>query len=339
MKINYNLHDLITICTDKSLDISEIELPDIFRVENVDDPDITIKVQKINEKEFINNERVGDKYRWGGNTLYLDWGVPSILNMRALIRNLEQPKTELIFSPLFWKYGDVSRIIGSTISIHLLRHNVTPVHAACISVNGVNILISGLSNMGKTSTILNLLSNFDEAKLYADDTLILGDDVVYSFPRDVGISPATDTGVIKLSNSTKIYKIVRDRLLNAPIISAFLKNRGSINLKQNIINTCKPDICYFLRDGPHNIQQLDNSVAAKLLFESTQTLVHYRTSAHHTINTYSYMKKSDLDLFELEIKRRLIIENNIDKIDCYEISSNKKGEFARIIMDHINETS
>jgi hypothetical protein len=335
MMFNYNIHDLVSICSDKSLDTKYIELPDVFRVENLDDPDIRIRVQKINRKDYSNGERVGDKFRWSDDHIYLDWGAPSIVNLQAMIKGAEQPKTELIFSPFFWRFGDAPYIIGSIISIHLLRHNVTPVHAACISIQGRNVLISGLSNMGKTSTILNLMSSSTDAQLYADDTLILGEDQIYSFPRAVGISPATDTGKIGLSNKNKATKIIRDRVLNAPVISTFLKNRGSIDLKQNIIRTCRPHVCYFLREGATGIQKLDPGVAAKLLFDSTQTLLHYRMNAHHSISTYSYMKKNDLDLFKLEVERRSLIESFFENVDCYEISSNKKGEFAKIIQDHV----
>ena len=334
-KFDYNLHGLVSICSDKPLDIEYIELPDVFRVENLDDPDIRIRVQKINRKDYSDGERVGDKFRWGDDWLYLDWGVPSMFGLQAVIKRLEKSKTELIFSPLFWKRGDAPYIIGAAISIHLIHHNVTPVHAACVSVQDKNILISGLSNMGKTSTILNLMSNSTDAQLYADDTLILGEDQIYSFPRAVGISPATDTGKIGLSNKNKSTKIIRDHILNAPVISTFLKNRGSIDLKQNIIRTCHPHVCYFLREGPTGMQKLDPGVAAKLLFDSTQTLLHYRMNAHHSISTYSYMKKNDLDLFKLEVERRSLIESFFENVDCYEISSNKKGEFATIIQDHV----
>ena len=333
---NYNLHSLVSICSDKSLNIKYIEVPDVFLVENLNNPDILIKVQKINRKEYIGGERVGDKYRWGDDWLYLDWGVPSMFGLQAVIKELERPKTELIFSPLFWKVGDAPYIIGATISIHLLRHNVTPVHAAYISVHGKNILISGLSHMGKTSTILNLLSNSVDAQLYADDTVLLGEEQIYSFPRDVGISPATDTGTIELSGKEKIKRRIRNSMLKAPIISVFLKNRGSLNLKQNVTKNCRPHVCYFLREGQPLIRELDKGTAAKLLFGSTQTLFHYRTNAHHSINTYSYMKK-DLDLFELECKRRYIIEMFLKKVDCYEITSNTKGGFAALIQDHLTK--
>lgn len=333
-KFNYNIHDLVSICSDKLLNIKYIELPDVFLVENLNDPDIRIKVQKIERKEYSSGERVGDKYRWGGDWLYLDWGVPSMFGLQAIIKRLEQPKTELIFSPLFWKVGDAPYIIGATISIHLLRHNVTPVHAACISVHGKNILISGLSHMGKTSTILNLLSNSDDAQLYADDTIILGEERVYSFPRAVGISPATDTGTIELSGKEKIKRRIRNSMLKAPIISVFLKNRGSVNLKQDVMGTCRPHVCYFLREGPPLIRELDQGTAAKLLFDSTQTLLHFRVNAHHCVNTYSYMKK-DLDLFELERKRRSLIETLFKTVDCYEILSNTKGGFATLIQSHL----
>jgi len=335
-KFNYNLHDFVTISSDKPLDIEYIELPDVFLVKSLNDPDIQIRVQKINRKDYIDRERVGDKYRWSDEWLYLDWGMSSLLGLQAVIKRLEESKTELIFSPLFWRFWGVAYIIGATISIHLLRRNVTPVHAACISVHGKNILISGLSHMGKTSTILNLLSNSVDAQLYGDDTVLIGEDRVYSFPRAVGISPATDTGTIELSSKDKVKRRLRDSMLKAPILSVFLKNRDSVDLKQNVMGTCRPHICYFLREGSPHIQKLDHSIAAKLLFDSTQTSIHYRTTAHHSINTYSYMIK-DLDLFELERKRRYIIEMFLKKVDCYEITSNTKGGFAALIQDHLTK--
>ena len=336
MVFNYNIHDLVTISSDRSLAIDNIELPNIFLVENIEDPNITIKVEQIDSDNFSSGERIGDKYRWNENTLYLNWGAPSVFNLSSSIKGLGTNKVELTFSPLFWKFGDVSHIIGSTISIYLLRNEVTPVHAACISLGGENILISGLSNMGKTSTILNLLSHFPNSKLYADDTVILGERIAYSFPRDVGISPETDTGNIEMSGKNKFDKVLRDKVLKSPIISAFYSNRGSINLGQDIIGTCCPDRCYFLKDGPLEIKELDYDVAAKLLFDSTQTLTHFRANSHHSIATYSYMMKNELDLHEHEVKRRLIVDSFFEKVKCYELSSNKKGEFAQIIKDQLD---
>ncbi|MBP2029963.1 hypothetical protein J2755_000897 [Methanohalophilus levihalophilus] len=336
MVFNYNIHGLVTICSDRSLAIDNIELPDVFLVEDIEDPDIIIKIKEIDPKGFVSAERVGDKFRWDGETLYLNWGAPSIFNLSAAIKGLECDKTELTFSPFFWKFGNVSHIIGSSISIHLLKHNVTPVHAACISLNGQDILISGLSNMGKTSTILNLLSHFPNSKLYADDTVILGENIAYSFPREVGISPETDTGNIEMSSKSKFSKIFRDKVLKTPVISAFYNNRGSINLNQDIIGTSYPNQCYFLRDGPLGISELDSKEAAKLLFDSTQTLTHFRANSHHSVATYSYIMKSKMDLHEYEVERRSIVDNFFADVQCYEISSNKKGEFAQLIKDQLS---
>ncbi len=333
----YNIHNVLSIRSDKSLNTKYIEIPDVFLTDEIKEPNIVVKVCRIKPEHYLSGERVGDKYRWGENWLYLDWGLPSIVGLQAVIKGLDQPMTELIFSPLFWKFGDVSYIIGATISIHLLRYDITPVHAACISFEGKNILITGLSNMGKTSTVLNLLSISPEAQLYGDDTVLFGNDRVYSFPRAVGISPKTDIGSIGLSGWQKLTKKVQDNLLRLPVFSAILGNRSSINVKQKMIDSCRPEICYFLREGSPDIQELDKSTAVKLLYDTTQTLIHFRTNAHHSICTYSYMKK-DLDLFELEKKRRLIISNLLDNVECYEIFSNKKGGFAEIIRKHISKS-
>lgn len=335
MAFNYNIHDLVTISSDKSLAIDNIELPNVFLVESVDDPGILINIKNQNPKDFESAERVGDKYRWDGETLFLNWGAPSLVNLSASIKGLNSDKIELTFSPMFWKFGDVHDIIGSSISLYLLRKKVTPVHAACMSLNGKKILISGLSNMGKTSTILNLLSHFPDSKLYADDTVILGEDIAYSFPRDVGISPETDTGNIKMSALSRYKNIFRDNLLKAPVISAFYSNRGSIQLSQGTIDISRPDQCYFLREGPYGINELDSGVASKLLFDSTQTLTHFRANSHHSISAYSYMLKGKLDLHELEIMRRNIIDTFFEGVKCYEISSRKKGEFAQLIKDNL----
>lgn len=186
--MNYRIHDIVTVDSD-----IELPLPARFRTDStVQDADIAVQTGQIDRDEFPPG-RVGKGYYWhsGRNSLLVDWGARGRWwpDAMAAVSNLTG-NCRVRINDTYRKFGDLSTLIRSVLAFKLWQRNATLIHAGgLVNENGDGVVIHGFRNMGKSSTSLRLAQRGHE--LLGDDTLLIKDDTVYSYPRQIGVSPGT----------------------------------------------------------------------------------------------------------------------------------------------------
>ena len=84
-----------------------------------------------------------------------------------------------------------TNIIEALLRFVLVSRGHMLLHSACISLNGVGVMLSALTDTGKTATVLRLLRDHGGLFLSDDMTLISPDGVAMCFPKPLTISAHT----------------------------------------------------------------------------------------------------------------------------------------------------
>jgi dolichol-phosphate mannosyltransferase len=167
---------------------SEVRLPELvfFGVTEIPDADLVIRVSAV-----------GGMRPRGSVELHTDWGrLVYREHLGAFFANFQIEMRDpvrvdvgllLALSP----HVLYTNVIEPLLRFLLVLRGKMLLHAACVSLGGVTVMLSAKTDTGKTSTILDLLRQ-DHGLFLSDDMTIVGKDGVASrFPKPLTISSHT----------------------------------------------------------------------------------------------------------------------------------------------------
>jgi dolichol-phosphate mannosyltransferase len=167
---------------------SEVRLPELvfFRVAEIPDADLVIRVGAV-----------GGMRPRGSVKLHMDWGrLVYREHLGAFFANFQIEMRDpvrvdvgllLALSP----HVLYTNVIEPLLRFLLVLQGKMLLHAACVSLGGVTVMLSAKTDTGKTSTILDLLGE-DHGVFLSDDMTIVGKDGVASrYPKPLTISSHT----------------------------------------------------------------------------------------------------------------------------------------------------
>ncbi len=188
----YSVHDLIRISSNVKLHA----IPSYFeQKERFENPDVEISEGKLRFCKTKKGGLLRSNYRYWteGSKLCIDYGAGARLMCDDLLGN-----ARIRFTKNFRRFsskGFLDELILRILPIKLIQKGYALIHSGCVSYDGRGILITGTPDSGKTSTVLSLLG--ERFRFMADDYTILREEgMVYSYPKEVKISPYTLTGQI-----------------------------------------------------------------------------------------------------------------------------------------------
>lgn len=337
---SYSIHGIADIRSDVPL-----HLPSFFEVESLDgQPDITVRVGEV-AYEASDEHRVGAKYFWNPDQrrLVVDWAKDALMwsNVRAAVSNL-QSSTKVEVTEMFHRFGDFNDLVLSVVRFRLLQENAVVIHTAGLKPDdGPGFLIQGLSNMGKSSTSLPLAVEEGYGFL-GDDSVMIQDDSVYCYPRQIGISPGTVIPEEILTSEQQTERRFRNLMSLIPLnraIPAIPDSNMDISPDKiaNVTPQAKVDRCYFLESsqGENDVFELDTDEALRrtsvnVMFEGDGAPV----KIHHLMKTYCYLDDQLEDGLVAE-KYLNIIHKFFRNIDHYEIRAPKEN-IRPLIKRHIS---
>lgn len=171
---------------------SAVALPElqIFRTDGLPSPDLVIAVAPVGglaPRRRTSLSRVGDSliYREHlgslGSNFQVEMGTPIVVTAGPLLaRSPHVLYTNIVEALLRFLFVKKGRML---------------LHAACISLEGRGVLLSAKTDTGKTSTLLQLLSDHGGTFLSDDMTIIDADATAYRYPKPLTISKHTLSAV------------------------------------------------------------------------------------------------------------------------------------------------
>ncbi len=274
-----------------------------------------------------------DHYVWTKkSTLFIDY---NFLKTKFLIDDL-MGKTRIACTRNFRRFctdEGWNQFIMALLSIKLIQKNYTLIHSGGVSCpDGRVVLIAGLPDTGKTSTILSL-SDGEKSKFMGDDWIIVGENrLAYSFPIGMGVkvSPLTLTGKLTPAHGT-----LEKKLLKSPLASIFMEkllrketakwkkvpdewvgDKGAIK-KVFLIKG------YGQREVKRRISK-NQAVNAVYLTSMEAAL-----TSHRYVNLYLY--SFGIDFFDLLKRKREILEKALKDAECYELAAPSIEKYPRLI--------
>lgn len=329
MTKNYNIHNLVRVKTDVNT-----HLPDQFEVKNLtSDPDIEIKQKELDFKKAEDNEILRRNYHYWreSNKLLIDYGFGAKLVMTKPVG-----KTKIKYTKALKRWATKERwetLLKAVLSIKLLEKGYTLVHSGGLSVEEKGLLITGMQNSGKTSTVLSLLDG-DNFKFMGDDMIILSSKgKVYSYPMKVRISPKTLTG-----NAISYRETLKDKLLKNRVLSIFaerflqedIKNLQKIPNKLIVDDSPLSKIFLLCGYGKRETKKVPTERAVNAI--STTTMGPLDLCENY-LEIYYHL--FDVNVVDLLTERQKIIEKALGNTDCFMVTATNLEGYSDAIRERI----
>ena len=317
MELYYNIHDIVKI----RANFEWAKLPAYFRVDNVDNADINIRVGTF-DVDFDRLRPFGLRLYKGEHFLvhkpYLHGDLK--LEIQRLDGATDVYLTKS-YKKLYDFYGStigphvLSEILSSILLIKLLQRGYTIIHAACVSKDNAGVLLSAWSDTGKTLTSSALLH--DSFHFLSDDlTIIDRHGHAYCFPQEM-----------------------RKRIFNPfekiPFLNRIRVSKRIDVSKRGIRDTSTIDKLFFLeKETGDTVRELDEHEALRRLLISTASTLNF--NANDVIMAYSYLD-SRVHLGELTKQHEGIISDTLKGMRCFEVKSRDARQFPGLVKKVIDE--
>lgn len=326
----YSIHGVINIKTDE-----KIPMLDYFRTEERPGrPDIEIVRNELTlVKPRTHKILYRDHYFWTkGSTLFVDY---DILKIKLLINDL-LGKTKIACTKNFRRFctdEGWNQFIRAILLVKLLQKGHTLIHSGGVGYpKDRAILITGLPDTGKTSTVLSL-SDGEKVKFMGDDLMIVGENgLAYSFPIGMGVrvSPLTLTGKLAPAHGTLERKLTKFPLVSI-LIEKVLKKETTKYKKIPSEWVCDKGAIkkVFLIKGYGRRgvkRRISKNQAVNAIYMSS---IEPAIILHKYPNLYLY--SFGIDLFDLLKRKREILKKALKDAECYELVAPSIEKYPQLI--------
>jgi hypothetical protein len=313
---SYNIADIFTVQTNFMFS----DLPSFYRVPKVDSvPDLSIIAGPFGQVK-----KKGNYYPFG-KTL--------------LLQNIENKAELYMNSTRYQLFKQLSvnefYLIKAMIQIVLLKKRHTLIHAASLAKGNRGILLSALSNTGKTYTALTLAKYHDFDFLSDDMTIVSEKGLASSYPIPLSINKSyIEQFNLKLTPYERFSMNVKDNyLFKIPWIRLLFEpfdydvSRLNLKIPKNPI----PIKTLFLMErGDNSVERISKEVAFnKLWMNNRMNLMFYEI---RELVAYSYIFDS-LDLDELLSASKTILFSILENVDEILMIKRNDKRFELAILD------
>ena len=321
--MKYSIHGILKVRTNVTVPIPEYFL-DSFR----GTPDLTIlSRKKLNFRRPVDNRILkGNYYFWrDGDKLLIDY---DFMNAKLSVEKLfGRTKVECTNSLRRFCTGESwQNLVFAILSVKLIQKGYTFIHCGGLSYKGEGVLIAGMQDTGKSSTVLSLLDGRD-FKFLGDDFLILGGRRIYAYPKEVRVSPRTLRG--RVGGQDLKEKILKNRLLTT-FVERYLKKDITRFLKiprKYIVEKC--DIGKIFVIGGYG-EEKAISVDADRALNAISTL---SLQMPNLLETYldMYYHLFDVPVFKLVREKEKMIRKAVETAECFVVTGPHLEGYSRAI--------
>ncbi|MDJ0269141.1 MAG: hypothetical protein NXY59_01070 [Aigarchaeota archaeon] len=185
-----------------------------FHTDNSYLPRIELYIDQINPPENI-RVSIGKSYLITDDGIFFSYRWVRPVNL--WLRGVESDITRIVGTRMYYFLGNLVKsgyelmsLFRAVFTLKLLRRSFCLLPAA-VDFSGKGVLIVGISNTGKTSTTLSLMSLDKESKYITDQFVVCGSNAIcYGLPNSMLISrSAADDFQIKLGFSKTVKSYIK----------------------------------------------------------------------------------------------------------------------------------
>ena len=333
----YNIHEFIQIT-------SNVDLKNkFFEVESVN-PNLIINVKDGINYDISKCNKVGWDFYGIPDADFLYYrGVRS----EVFIKDLKGC-TELTVNNAFFNRNrglSWDSLLSAVLFLKLLQKNCSFIHSACFSVKNSSFLLLAFPDTGKTSTIISIIEQQDNAEYLSDDlTIIDKKGNTYCYPIPITLSSKVIQRILnnkkvglKQLLKLKFYSFLQRHLSTNYISSRLFKFPPKeyiwdIIKNIKIAKKAKVNAICLLEYGEDGVEKVNSGhMLKKVNLTNTEIVQHLTTNPIITI--YSYFN-SKMDLFHYLKLYQEITESFLNKAESFIIRS-KKGTWHKTIKEQI----
>lgn len=326
--MNYDIHGLLKIKSNVVLPI-----PDCFLTLGNIDPDLTVLKEKLNFEKPKGCElrRINYHYWHEKHRLFVDYGLAG---SKLIIENL-LGRAKIRVSPNFYKYSaqaTLDYLLSRVLFIKLIEKGYTFLHAGCVSRDGEGVLVTAMPDMGKTSTVLSLVGG--GFSFLGDDHVIFSKNgTVYSYPREVTISPDTLTGGIVSDLPRWKRMLVRIRSLKIIMEKFFGSIAESKKVPHDVMKShSKASLAFMLGSYGNEVRHVSKEKLANMMLLPIPAMDGFPDSF---ADLYLYLE--GVDFAEIVDRGRGIMRRGLEHVKCYEVSAPSLQAYPKLIGEKIEQ--
>jgi hypothetical protein len=213
-------------------------------------------------------------------------------------------------------------ILQNIVTTKLLERGYAPVHCACISKNGVSVLLPAPPDTGKSTTMM--LAMKKGYSFVSEEVAVVDSNLnVFSCPL------TTSYAKYLKSYKHRLHSFLAEKI---PIFPFYTKQPLSeiVNFLKDIKIEKKSKIGYImlLERGETKVEEVDKDLLLHKILSMNRAEFPY---CHDPLlNAYSYFN-SDFDLYKIMNEERKILKEVVEISNCYIIKSKNPKEYINLI--------
>lgn len=329
---SYSIHNLVKLRSEIKIFSNNSYVDNYFKVDSISNPNVIIKVSQFSfSKDRFRN--IGFEF-WGGDgKLYWEkqkFGV----KIKLLIKDMKDDPLVIHVSPSFYHILNnfprinMTHLLSNILDLRLLEKDHTALHVACVSKNNEGILIPAWDDMGKTGTVLSLMTNEDYSLLSEDVTIISNEGHAFSVPS-ISISPHSNRKDLNVGFWKEIKMRLKFSLFKLFPLDFLEKERFPAQAFGDIKDKTKINKLFVLNRGGEKVSKIDKSSSLNYIENSTYRAFYNHSWVNSLFHAYSYL--NELDLEKIRQKRREVIRKFLRGVDTYELQARNSQKYSKLI--------
>ncbi|MCW4016273.1 MAG: hypothetical protein NWF06_07880 [Candidatus Bathyarchaeota archaeon] len=320
--LKYNIHNLVKI--ESNIDFG---LPKVFKVDNIENVDLTVNAGRFNPNFFGASDNV-----------YCFESGSSLLRFTSQISDIFG-KTKIAYSGPrgFVRKKTINNMINTVVSWKLLMKNHALVYGDCLEKDGKGVLIIGPSGVGKTLTSLHLLTQHDFNYLGNDEIILSNANVAYSYPIAFKMRPKhLETFNISLSTKEQFIFYLRNNLRRFPFfcfISESFVDTDRLPCDVNIKNCAKIERIYWLEQNGDAIEETKSEYVLNQYLSLNLFYWWWLWSKNIQLCGYLTHTNNKVYLGDLISSMEQTIKSTFDKSKCFIVKDNHGKWYRKIMQD------
>lgn len=271
---------------------------------------------------------IGDPEKGGTNWVH-SWQPLRGLHTKVGL-DVDERTSKLVFYDTIFRFFNslrfpLKQLVGGLIQLALVREGFMLVHGACVkSPEGEGILLVGLSDVGKTTTVTRLVLD-DGYGFLSDDIFLTDGKMAYGFPLPLRIENTPDR-ISVTGGKGRHYKFLPwDVARHLPLYPK-IWTRGFLAEPAGLFNpvsSVELDRVWLLRRGVESVRELDRDAAFRqLVLQHHVGTVDYDFGSSRLFQMYAY-QNGRIDLAGLMTKEFEILR--MIATNCRTTEATKEG--------------
>lgn len=333
---SYGIHDLLTVRTN-----TQLPIPEYFGGRAASG-EVELEIHEGRSFPFepppYARRLASHRYWYDDGTLTVAYPTtPSGKPIAVRLEALHEARTKLHYTPAFRRMVDFAQLVEGLLTMKLLDAGIALIHAGGLVTDGRATVLASMGRMGKTSTILSVLSANPDAAFMGDNVILVDrDSHAHAWPATVGIFPGTAVPESRIPPQTRRRIMAKRLVAKSDRLVALLLHKLSVDLSESvdpnhlteIVDEAPIGHLYILNGGRERAKERGLSVSPAVAKIATATDMEL-DPANYYLSLYAFAgDRPALHPARVKFRREEILEEALADISIQEIFGADVSSYA-----------